>query len=154
MYNKLKKVILKENLIIIAEFYDGTVNSYDLKRCIDKYPVFIQLQENNELYKNGYIAIGGSGIIFSNEIDIAAEELYQNGTFIEKKPVEDIYIAIAISVSKARELKGLTQSELAKLTGIHQAEISKIERGIGNPSVKTLDRIAKGLGLNLELFLR
>ncbi len=154
MYNKLKKVMFEENLIIIAEFNDGTVNSYDLKRCIDKYPVFKQLQENKTLYKNGYISIGGSGIIFSDEIDIAAEELYKNGTFIEKKRVADIYTSIAISVSKARKLKGLTQSELAKITGIHQAEISKIERGIGNPSVKTLDRIAKGLGLNLELFLR
>ena len=48
----------------------------------------------------------------------------------------------------------LTQTELSKITGIHQAEISKIERGIGNPSIKTLQRIAKGLGLNLELFIR
>ncbi len=154
MYNKLKNVIFEENLIIIAEFNDGTVNSYDLKRCIEKYPVFKQLQEDKTLYKNGYIPTGGSGVIFSDEIDIAAEELYKNGTLIEKKDIDNIYTSIAISVSKARELKGLTQSELAKLTGIHQAEISKIERGIGNPSVKTLDRIAKGLGLNLELFLR
>lgn len=154
MYNKLKKVKFEDNLIIIAEFNDGTVNSYDLKRCIDKYPVFKHLQENNALYKNGYVAIGGSGIIFSDEIDIAAEELYKNGTLIEKKLINDIYTSIAITVSKARELKGLTQAELARITGIHQAEISKIERGIGNPSVKTLDRIAKGLGVNLELFLR
>ena len=47
----------------------------------------------------------------------------------------------------------MTQSELAKITNIHQAEISKIERGIGNPSIKTLERMAKGLGLKLELFL-
>ena len=47
-----------------------------------------------------------------------------------------------------------TQKELAEITKIHQAEISKIERGIGNPSIKTLERIAKGLGLNLELFIR
>ena len=31
------------------------------------------------------------------------------------------------------------KKELAKITNIHQAEISKIERGIGNPSIKTLE---------------
>ena len=57
-------------------------------------------------------------------------------------------------ISKARNKKGITQKELAIITGIHQAEISKIERGIGNPSIRTLERIAKGLGLKLELFIR
>ena len=61
---------------------------------------------------------------------------------------------IANQISLARNKKNLTQTELAKITGIHQAEISKIERGIGNPSIKTLERIAQGLELTLELFLK
>ena len=43
----------------------------------------------------------------------------------------------------------MTQKELAEKTGIYQADISKIERGIGNPSVMTLKRLADGLEIEL-----
>ncbi len=153
MYNELKKVTFKDNLIVISEFLDGTVTSYDFHNIFSRYPVFKKLLEDDRIFKNGYIPAGGSGIIFNDELDIAAEELFFNGKIIEKKEV-GINITIATAVTTARIKKGLTQKELAKITRIHQAEISKIERGIGNPSVKTLDRIAKGLGLKLELFLK
>ena len=39
--------------------------------------------------------------------------------------------------------------ELANLTGIDQSDISKIERGVANPSVNTLNRIAVALGAQL-----
>ena len=152
MYNELVKVTFKENLIVISEFLDGTVTSFDLKTMISKHPVFGKLLEDDKLYKSGYISLGGFGVIWNDEIDFSADSLYYDGAIIEKKPV-DINKSIAIMVSMARAKKGIGQKELAKITGIHQAEISKIERGIGNPSVKTLDRIAKGLGLNLKLFL-
>ena len=45
----------------------------------------------------------------------------------------------------------MTQKELAEKTGIYQADISKLERGIGNPSVSTLKRLADGLGLDLQI---
>ena len=153
MFNELKKVIFKDDLIVISEFLDGTVTTYDFKNLFSEYPVFRRLLEDDNLYRNGHICIGGVALIFDDELDIAAEELYFNGKIIEKKEV-GINITIATAVTTARLKKGITQKELAKLTKIHQAEISKIERGIGNPSVKTLDRIAKGLGLKLELFLK
>ncbi len=154
MYNSLTKVSFDQNYIITAEFQTGEIKNYDLKKLFDKYPVFLKLVENPSLYYNGKIAPGGCGIIFSDEIDIATEELYLNSTLLKVKNIDDINIRIANMVSKAREEKKMTQTELSKITGIHQAEISKIERGIGNPSIKTLQRIAKGLGLNLELFIR
>ena len=53
-----------------------------------------------------------------------------------------------------RKAEGLTQKDLALRSGINQADISRLENGNGNPSIKTLERIAKGLGLSLELFIR
>ena len=41
--------------------------------------------------------------------------------------------------------------ELSSLTGIDQSIISKIERGLANPSVGTLKRIAKALGKELKI---
>ena len=154
MYNRLTNVSFKENLIIIAKFNDGKVVSYDIRQLYEQFPIFKELEKNPVLFINGKIAPGGCGIIFNDEIDIATEELYEFGTLISFDKVEDLNLQIGNLFSRAREEKGITQSELAKITNIHQAEISKIERGIGNPSIKTLERIAKGLGLKLELFLK
>ena len=49
----------------------------------------------------------------------------------------------------ARRESGLSQQELARRTGIPQADISKIENGNANPSIKTLKRLANGLGRKL-----
>jgi len=52
----------------------------------------------------------------------------------------------ARAVAYARALAGMTQKELATYSGMDQSDISKIERGIANPSVSTLERIAAALG--------
>lgn len=45
----------------------------------------------------------------------------------------------------------MSQEELAIKSKIDQSDLSKIERGCMNPSVKMLKRIADGLGLKLKL---
>lgn len=44
-----------------------------------------------------------------------------------------------------------TQKELSELTGITQADISRIENGTRNPSLAMVKRIAAGLGMQLRL---
>ncbi len=46
---------------------------------------------------------------------------------------------------------GLTQSQLASEAGIHQSEISKIERGRLNPTKETLETLAHALGAHLTI---
>ena len=50
-----------------------------------------------------------------------------------------------------REEMALSQQGLADLTGIDRADISRIETGNANPSLKTMKRIANGLGKRLEI---
>ena len=59
--------------------------------------------------------------------------------------------AIMQALIDARTEAGITQTELSRRTGIAQTDISKLERGNGNPSLKTLKRLAEGLGMTLEL---
>ena len=58
---------------------------------------------------------------------------------------------MAYQLLQAREEAKLTQKDLAEKTGIYQADISKIERGVGNPSLLTLKRLADGLDMTLKL---
>ena len=59
--------------------------------------------------------------------------------------------AIIQSIIDARKIAGITQKELAERTGINQADISKLENGNGNPSLRTLQRLAAGLGKTLKI---
>ncbi len=60
-------------------------------------------------------------------------------------------MAIAQAVIDARVATGMTQQQLAEATGIAQGDISKLERGSGNPSVRTLRRLAAGMGKRLKI---
>ncbi len=51
----------------------------------------------------------------------------------------------------ARKDRNLTQKQLSELTGIAQADISKLENGTANPSVKTLQRLANGMGMAVKI---
>ena len=59
--------------------------------------------------------------------------------------------AVLQAIIDARESSGLTQKELSVRTGIAQGDISKLEKGNGNPSVRTLQRLAAGMGMTLKL---
>ena len=50
-----------------------------------------------------------------------------------------------------RIAQNLTQKELAERTGINQADISKLENGTRNPSLKMLKRLAAGMGMQLKI---
>lgn len=51
----------------------------------------------------------------------------------------------------ARKSAGLTQKQLSKKTGITQADISKLESGNANPSLRTLQRLASGMGMKVKI---
>jgi len=52
-----------------------------------------------------------------------------------------------------RKYKGLTQKELAEKVGISQSALSQLERKENLRRTKTLEKIAKVLGLNVEQLL-
>lgn len=55
------------------------------------------------------------------------------------------------AIIEGRERCDLTQQQLAEITGIQQADISRLENGTGNPSLRTLKRLAAGMGMQLKL---
>ncbi|MEX2552403.1 MAG: helix-turn-helix transcriptional regulator [Actinomycetota bacterium] len=56
----------------------------------------------------------------------------------------------ATVLREARRRAGLTQAELAAACGVKQPTISRIERGVVDPSVETLDRLLAACGESLE----
>lgn len=70
-----------------------------------------------------------------------------------KKEYEDIQPEMDVirAIVDARTAQNLTQKELSKITGINQADISKLENGTRNPTVNLLKRLAEGMGMELKI---
>jgi transcriptional regulator with XRE-family HTH domain len=54
----------------------------------------------------------------------------------------------------ARRRVGMTQRDLARVTGMPQPAIARIERGAVTPGLDTLERLLAGVGMTLELVPR
>ena len=75
----------------------------------------------------------------------------QNPDFKKEYDELDPEFSIIQAMINARKESGLTQKQLAEKTGITQGDISKMERGNGNPSIRTLQRLADGMGMILKV---
>jgi len=67
--------------------------------------------------------------------------------------MNDILRKIGYNLRKYREMKSVTQEELSILCGLHRNYIGSVEKGSRNISIKSLDKIAKGLNININKLL-
>ncbi len=82
--------------------------------------------------------------------DFMKEQLEDPG-FKEEYDALEPEFAVMQAILRARVQAGLTQKQLADMTGISQADISRLERGTANPSIKTLQRVATALGRKVQI---
>ena len=87
----------------------------------------------------------------SNSFNDFLKEQMQDEEFRAEYEALEPEFTIIQAMIDARKSSGLTQKQLAEKTGINQADISKLERGSGNPSLRTLQRLAAGMGMRLKL---
>lgn len=52
----------------------------------------------------------------------------------------------AANVKRARKAAGMTQEQVADASGIHVTEVSRIERGLRDPRISTVLKLADALG--------
>ena len=147
----VKTVKALDGTKLLVTFRNGVKKLYDVGQLYEELPQFRVLEEDAELFNWVHVDVGGYGISWNDELDLAAEELWENGEEIEERETPDVLEALAESLCTMRKSVGMTQVQLAKKTGIDQGDISKIERGLANPSVSTLKRLADGMGVCLQV---
>lgn len=59
----------------------------------------------------------------------------------------DIKVQVGRNLQRLREARGWSQEVLAFESGIHRTYISGVERGVRNPTVEVLAKIASALGV-------
>lgn len=79
------------------------------------------------------------------------EQQLKNPSFRAEWEALQPEMAVVQAMIDARKKAGLTQQQLAERTGIAQSDISKLETGTGNPSVRTLQRLAAGMDMVLHI---
>ena len=139
---------MKEGTVLEVTFQDGTVKGYDVEVLFGKYPQLMRLKDP-ELFKTGRL-LGFYGIVWDDELDIGTETIYEDGWIVRQLPPLP-GVTSGNAVMAARAQRDLSQKELAELSGIDQSDISKIERGVANPTVSTLEKLAKALNGRLVI---
>lgn len=82
--------------------------------------------------------------------DFLAEQL-KNPEFKREYEALQPEHAVIQAMIDARKASGLTQKELSERTGIAQGDISKLENGNANPSIRTLQRLASAMGMVVKV---
>ena len=148
MFHKAVELNYREGTVLEVRFQDGLVKRFDLAVLFEKYPQLQDLKDR-DLFLSGKL-MGSYGIMWNDELDLEVETIYAEGkTIREEKPASNLLFAKVLSAARAKQ--GLSQKQLAELTGIDQSDLSKIERGVSNPSVSTMERIATALGGKLSI---
>lgn len=66
----------------------------------------------------------------------------------------DLVVIFGRNVRRAREARGFTQEDLEGMTGLRRSYISDLERGVRNPTIRALARIAEALQVTPAELLR
>ena len=149
MTHRIISVKPMDNMMLSVVFQNGIEKTYDISSLYDVFPQFRILEKEKYLFEEVQVDVGGYGISWNDELDIDANTIWEEGTETGVRQQMDVMHLLADSLIRSREMVGLTQKQLSDKVGIYQADISKIERGLANPSVSTLKRLADGLDVEL-----
>jgi len=148
MFHKALNVKFKRGTTLEVTFETGERKTFDMSVLFTKYPNLLALKDR-KLFYSGKL-MGYYGIKWNDDMDIETETIYEEGKTVGV--IKHAFnMKVACELLKARAKANVSQVELSKRTGIDQADISKIERGLGNPSIDTLNRLADALDRELVI---
>ena len=144
-------MMLREKTLFDVYFLDGTVKRYDILSLADKFPQLNELNDRS-LFEKGKL-LGWSTVYWNDYLDVDVETVYDEGEDVSNQYDDIDSVVLGFKIKEKRLEKNLSQEELARKIGIDQSDLSKIEKGISNPSIKMINRIAKGLDTKLLISL-
>lgn len=133
------KLVLKEETTFDLYFSNGVVKRYDILFLADKFPQLNALKDRN-LFLKGKL-LGWSGVYWNDDLDVECDTVFQEGEDVSCEYDDIENVTLGYKIKELRLNAGLSQVKLSEITGIDQSDLSKIEKGLANPSVKQLSRI-------------
>lgn len=72
---------------------------------------------------------------------------------VDEAAIERAALQFAVNFRSARKRKGLTQTEISNAAKVNQGHVSEVERGVCNPSLGVMLRLAAAIGEPLSYLL-
>lgn len=77
-----------------------------------------------------------------------------NAEQLKKVRINEPIFQAMLQLYETRIDLGITQAQLAKLSGVRQSNISRIERGTCSPDIETLSKLAYAMGKKIEIKIK
>lgn len=82
MFHKVKSVTPLPEYKLLVHFAEGAAKLYDVAPLCERYEAFRPLREEPGLFAAVRVDAGGYGISWNDDIDIACDELWSNGSAV------------------------------------------------------------------------
>lgn len=63
----------------------------------------------------------------------------------------DMQVQVGTKLREARELRGISQAELARIAGTTQAHVSRVERGLVSPTIRVAESLLRATGHEMTI---
>ncbi|HWQ79902.1 MAG TPA: DUF4160 domain-containing protein [Anaerovoracaceae bacterium] len=107
VFHRVKTVAALPGYMLLVHFLDGTAKQYDVKPLFQRFEVFNQITDP-AIFSSVVVDRGGFGISWNDDVDLACNELWNNGTEIST-PFDNL-----IAFGDATDLWNLHESTLRK----------------------------------------
>ena len=95
--------------------------------------------------------LGWSGVYWNDDLDIECDTVYEEGIDVSKEYDDIDNVVLGYKIREFRRNADLSQVELAKKAGIDQSDLSKIEKGLANPTIKQMSRVLAVLNQKISI---
>ncbi|HAL73840.1 MAG TPA: hypothetical protein DCM45_01955 [Clostridiales bacterium] len=148
MFRKIHVVKPLPDKSLLLWFAGGEIKLYNVKPLMDKFVPFLALQDE-QLFRLVKVDAGGYGISWNDDIDLACNELWENGVTVDLVKLQRYQLVEHLS--EIRRLTGMSQKILEETSGVKQPVIARLECGDTNPQLETILRILLPLGKTLDI---
>ncbi|MCL2671249.1 MAG: DUF2442 domain-containing protein [Clostridiales bacterium] len=80
MFNKIAEAQALPNYRLDVRFCNGEAKRYDVSVLFAAYPAFRAFQNAEAFFQSVQVDVGGYAVVWSDELDLSYNELYENGT--------------------------------------------------------------------------
>lgn len=152
IHAKIKEIKALPDFILLAKFVGEVEKTYDMKPWIAENEAFKPLADIKGLFENVTVDCGGCGIVWNDDIDLDAHELWVNGKEVIKPKKKKISVGEILKEEFLEPLE-ISQYKLAHDIKVSQMLISKIIHGKTSLTADIAVRLACYFGTTAEFWL-
>lgn len=93
MTHKIKAVKPMDNVILLVRFQNGIEKTYNMRNLYPIFPQFKVFEVDENLFKKDKADVGGYGISWNDDLDLDAEDIWEDGIEVGRKEIDIISLA-------------------------------------------------------------